>query len=499
MRRTSFGAEEATTSTPVSDPAATGSDPSAPSSASDCRLATTTKPIHSLVLDTGPLIKNEIAISTLLAQAEVLYTIPAIISEIRDEATRSRIHTTLVPFLKLRSPRPDSIKFVSDFARKTGDLQVLSRPDLQLLALTYELECERNGGDWRLRMEPGQKGVNGKPPAKIDVEHGPSADHTVLGQLQGQLQAASKADSRAPETDTADLPGTASEDPTSQKEEIERYGDGSAEAVEVVDAVEPQLRGLTLEEPIGLPQTSQAVADSSAATELVPTSAFTDPEIDPASDSDSDGWITPSNLKKHQARDDRASAWPQPIQRVLQASLLTSDYAMQNVGLRMNLNLVSGSALTRIAHLKTWVLRCHGCFAVTRQTDRQFCPACGQATLTRTACSTSADGSFRLHLKKNYQFNKRGNVYSIPKPVHGSANGKIQAGAGGGRNGWGRELILAEDQKEFTKKTDEERRTKYKDVMDEDYLPNLLSGHRSGGNGRIKVGAGRNVNSKKRR
>jgi len=130
---------------------------------------------------------------------------------------------------------------------------------------------------------------------------------------------------------------------------------------------------------------------------------------------------------------------------------------------------------------------------------KQFCPSCGQATLTRVSCSTDAAGNFTLHLKKNFQYNNRGNVYSIPKPTHGTANGKGANLKGGGKNGWGRELILAEDQKEYTKKMDEERRTKYRDLMDQDYLPSILGGSRTSGNGRIKVGAGRNVNAKKRK
>lgn len=131
--------------------------------------------------------------------------------------------------------------------------------------------------------------------------------------------------------------------------------------------------------------------------------------------------------------------------------------------------------------------------------DRQFCPKCGQATLTRTSSSTDANGNTRLHLKKNFQYNKRGDVYSIPKPTHGSANGKLANVGGGGKGHWGSGLILAEDQKEYSRKAAEDRRARQKDLMDEDYLPNLLSGERTGGHGRIRVGAGRNVNSKKRK
>jgi RNA-binding protein NOB1 len=127
----------------------------------------TPKPIHSLILDAGPIIKNEPSVSTLLGQAETLYTIPAVIDEIRDAVTRSRIENTLLPFLTLRLPRPASVKVISDFARKTGDLEVLSRPDIHLMALAYELECERNHGDWRLRSTPGQKGLNGIKPESL--------------------------------------------------------------------------------------------------------------------------------------------------------------------------------------------------------------------------------------------------------------------------------------------------------------------------------------------
>lgn len=130
--------------------------------------------------------------------------------------------------------------------------------------------------------------------------------------------------------------------------------------------------------------------------------------------------------------------------------------------------------------------------------SKQFCPSCGQPTLTRVSCSTDSGGNFTLHLKKNFQYNNRGNVFSIPKPTHGSASGKSNA-KGGGKNGWGKELIFAEDQKEYTKKLDEERRLKTRDIMDQDYLPSILGGARTSGGGRIKVGAGRNVNAKKRK
>ncbi|KAI1103295.1 D-site 20S pre-rRNA nuclease [Jackrogersella minutella] len=427
--------------------------------------AAPSKPIHSLVVDAGPLIKNDPPVSTLIGQAHELYTLPSVISEIRDAATRTRVETTLLPFLKLRNPRPESVKFVTDFARRTGDLEVLSRPDLHLIALTYELECERNGGDWRLRRTPGQKTLNGKAPAQREKE----------GDAEEQ-----KGEDAAQPQDTI-LEDTTTEEANTQEQPTVRQ-----------ETVTEALDSLSLE-PSAQP-TVDTLPEGNTTSEAISKEVVEEDDDD--DDDDDDGWITPSNLKKHQAKDQLRTP-EQPIQKFLQVALLTSDYAMQNVLLRMNLNLVSPS-LARITRVKTWVLRCHGCFAISRDMSKQFCPRCGQSTLTRVSCSTDASGNFTVHLKRNFQWNNRGNVYSVPKPVHGTSNGKAR-GSGGGKNGWGKDLILAEDQKEFMKKSTEQRKARQRDLMDEDYLPGILTGDRSTGTqGRIRVGAGRTVNSKKR-
>ncbi|KAH8167695.1 hypothetical protein CIB48_g583 [Xylaria polymorpha] len=453
------------------------SAPIAPEPETTPTKTTPSKPIHALILDAGPLIKNDPPVSTLLAQADELYTLPSVVSEIRDAATRSRVETTLLPFLKLRSPRPASIKFVTDFARRTGDLEVLSKPDIHLMALAYELECELNGGDWRLRKTPGQKGVNGKSPAQLEKDKAEASNNTeVVG--EDSKEGIAEESENIEETITEE---------TSPSDPIEAADPSTEQAQPIAEqeAITQTLESLNIE------QSTTSTVD--LATENTTTDDTNTQEEE--EDDDDEGWITPSNIKQHKTKDQLVQP-EQPAQRVLKVALLTSDYAMQNVLLRINLNLVS-SGLARITRVKTWVLRCHGCFQITRDTSKQFCPRCGQATLTRVSCATDAAGNFTVYLKKNFQWNNRGNVYSVPKPVHGSANGKVR-GAGGGKNGWGRELIFAEDQKEYERKTTEQRRTRQRDLMDEDYLPGILSGNRQAGPGKIRVGAGRNVNSKKR-
>ncbi|KAI9791617.1 MAG: Nin1 binding protein [Peltula sp. TS41687] len=440
------------------------------------------KPVHTLILDSGPIIKNEPGVSSLIGQSEALITVPSVIAEIRDVTTRSRIEVSLLPFLQLREPKPESMRTIVDFARKTGDLEVLSKTDLQVLALAYELECERNGGDWRLRRVPGQKRMNGPPPEKKEEDGNGNTREDDTG-LEEKLDAASLEEEE--EEEGKELDGGSSKHPV---QSVDEPG-----VTETLDERPVPIDGSALPSPAeenGDPSVSSNPADSQ------------DASSPPSESSDSEGWITPSNIKKHKLQAQRSltkASQPAPL-KVLQVATLTTDFAMQNVLMQMNLNLLSPS-LQRVRHVKTFILRCHACFAQSKDTKRQFCARCGKPTLTRVSCSTLDSGEFKIHLKKNMRWNARGDRYSIPKPVGGSANGRVNVGGGGkggGKGGWGQSLILSEDQKEYTRAVTAQERVRTRDLMDQDYLPGILTGERGRVGGRVKVGAGRNVNSRKR-
>lgn len=508
------------------------------------------KPIHTVVLDAAPIIRGEPGISSLLLQCEEIVSTPEVIREIRDEATRSRLQTTLMPFLTLRNPTPNSVKVITDFARKTGDLAVLSRVDIHLLALSYEIECEKNGGDWRLRSVPGQKRTNGPSPAKVEAEaalKNESAENVEDESANAQestpeVMVAEGGPVGAVEEST--LPGQPvgmdskfTEEPPAEILQVTEHKPSSvvpnpeAATTAASDTASPETSSAPLEKPVSETTHSEAsdsttamlAASTSAEPQLLKTeesrpapdqttTSITEqakPSIEQLSqqlgsipltdngpsDSDSeDGWITPSNLKKKQQEDIRNVNATNTAPAKMQVATITGDYAMQNVLLQMNLNLLSPT-LNRIRNIRTFVLRCHACFNIVKDTSKQFCPRCGKDTLTRVSCTTDANGEFKLHLKKNMQWNHRGDRFSIPKPVAGASNGKV---VGGGKNGWGNGLIFAEDQKEFVRGNEEGKRLKQKDLMDEDYLPGILTGDRRAGTGKMKVGAGRNVNSKKR-
>ena len=449
------------------------------------------KSVHTVILDAGPIILGEPSISSLLQHCEELVTTPAVVSEIKDEAGRSRLET-LRSFLILKTPNPASVKVITEFARKTGDLSVLSRTDIQILALGFELECERNGGDWRLRSTPGQRRTNGPPPSKSSASQDRSnvnsataeiemtQEHTILPESSHALDEGSQ-EEFAEELQLHTTEGTVQAKATSPLliEPELHLGDNQVETHE--NGQNKDSTDVTSGETLAGQLNQTRISDHSNA--------------DQSEDSDSEGWITPSNIKKYERKEAANSTSAEAEPKTMQVATITTDYAMQNVLLQMNLNLLSTS-LQRVRHIKTFILRCHACFSVCKDTSKVFCPQCGAPTLTRVTCTTNQQtGEFKLHLKKNMQWNKRGDRYSIPKPVSGSANGRVK---GGGKGGWGQALILAEDQKEYVKAVKEERRFEQRDLMDEDYLPGLLSEDRRRGGGKPKVGAGRNVNSRKR-
>jgi len=421
-------------------------------------LATENKPVHTILLDASPILLNTPSISTLKATCTTLVTTAAVVSEIRGEEARTRFEMLYKPFVEIRTPKPESVKFVRDFARRTGDLAVLSGTDVEVLALAYDLECEKNGGDWRLRNTPGQKRVNGRPPVKEEAKTDDQSDQNKDSPVEdvAQILQHTSIQSSQPGTHTEGPNDIQAEDTNTTQGETDQ-GQGNTESDEVV----PEL-----------------AEDESA-------------------DSD-EGWITPSNIKRKQAKDEGGADTSNPLQKTLQVATMTGDFAMQNVLLQINLNLLSTKTCKRISNIKQTIFRCHACFQTTKDMTKQFCPRCGKPTLTRVSCTTNDKGEVKLHLKSNFQWNNRGNVYSVPKPTAGNANQKWKGPkTGGGQGGWGNDLILAEDQKEYLRAVNGQKRSKQKDLMDEDSLPSILTGDRSR-SGRIQVGAGRAINARKR-
>ena len=168
-------------------------------------------------------------------------------------------------------------------------------------------------------------------------------------------------------------------------------------------------------------------------------SALDTPSEMTADDDDGEGWVTcardiktlkstgslnlskPSNSHNNSHyRHPPKNPAPPVFQR---AACATTDFAMQNVILQMNLELLTIDGV-RVRRLKTWVTRCAACFTIYGGNDdkkgknggRLFCDKCGSNTLQRIAASVDRNsGRLKLHMKKNYQSNTRGTKFSLPK------------------------------------------------------------------------------------
>jgi len=169
-------------------------------------------------------------------------------------------------------------------------------------------------------------------------------------------------------------------------------------------------------------------------------------------DDDGEGWVTSTNDIRHMkaagklnptqtppgnGKETIASVGPPNSKRT---ACTTTDFAMQNVILQMNFELLTVDGI-KVRRLKTWVSRCGACFTIYTDTEnsgpykpkRLFCSRCGSDMMQRVAASVdSKTGRLRLHLSKNYKTSTRGTKFSLPKP---GSNNRFQG-----------DLLLREDQ-----------------------------------------------------
>jgi RNA-binding protein NOB1 len=72
----------------------------------------------------------------------------------------------------------------------------------------------------------------------------------------------------------------------------------------------------------------------------------------------------------------------------------------------------------RITNLRRWVLRCHACGDITRQTTRVFCPKCGNNALQKVEHTVTAEGVEQFGVRRKHIL--RGGADCLPTvyPVH---------------------------------------------------------------------------------
>lgn len=418
--------------------------------------------VKALVLDATPLITQ--SYTHYQNYAETFYTAPTVLHEIKDAKSRKNLEIwQSLGTLKVKHPSAASIKRVSDFAKLTGDYSVLSANDIHIIALAYELETELNKGDWRLRKRPGEAlkhetKEETRPKETIEQTQDPTAEsdtaETPVKKNKKKTRRGGKKQREKREAAAKSQETTAEHQPTESQEPANE----EQEQPILVDEVSPDVPG------------EEEVETATEAKNDEEEEGFL---------SDEDGeWITPDNLTEAIIKDsgedttggegvvsenNTASSLELPQNQV---ALATGDFAVQNVSLQLNLNLMNFMSGLRIKKLRNYMLRCHACFQLLPMPKdgkaKHFCPSCGgSGTVLR--CAVSVDyvtGKVTPHLKANFQWNNRGNRYSLPSPL--SKNAQKRFGNKGfvhSKHSQDVEL-LREDQKEYEKAVKQEEWTR---------------------------------------
>ena len=130
------------------------------------------------------------------------------------------------------------------------------------------------------------------------------------------------------------------------------------------------------------------------------------------------GWITPAKLREL----NRNQECGPPVK----VACITRDFAMQNVLKKMEMNIVSVDGKL-IRSVRSYVLRCHACYEVTKITTKVFCPKCGNKTLKRVPVELAEDGTMKMFFSRNPKvLSRKGLKPSIPLPRGGKhANNPI--------------------------------------------------------------------------
>ncbi|XP_012690118.1 RNA-binding protein NOB1 isoform X1 [Clupea harengus] len=419
--------------------------------------------VEHVVADAGAFLKK----APLQEIGQNIYTLKDVVDEIRDKPTKRSL--SFLPYtLIFKDPFPEHIRFVTEFAKKTGDYPSLSATDIKVLALTYQLELEKVGSS-HLKSEPDIKvqvcSTRRHPEAPVNIAgfhfpqkktsephvhsqanretyaHSQDSDNvefssfqfwrTTLPNIEADLlEMLNIKDITEPNVQspaqTHDVTSWPSETvafnsfqfwraplPSIDSDLLELLG---ADAISAVGGEVSE----TLES-VHLSSEENTSIDSGKGEDLdiVSTGSQEESEEEKEKGDDDDeddggGWITPSNIR--QLKFDASHGKPAADVKV---GCVTTDFAMQNVLIQMGLNVLSVNGML-IKQTRNYILRCHACFKTTTNMNKNFCPHCGNNTLRKVAVTISEDGSTQMHFSRNPKvLNPKGLRYSLPKPQGG--------------------------------------------------------------------------------
>jgi RNA-binding protein NOB1 len=126
-----------------------------------------------------------------------------------------------------------------------------------------------------------------------------------------------------------------------------------------------------------------------------------------------DGWITEDNIK-----DLNKNNWDVLTEQESKVGCITTDYAVQNIIKQIGLSIISLDGRI-INEVRTYIRRCYGCFTLTSNMTRMFCPKCGNKSLKRVAVYLDKNGKQCVYINNKRPLSVKGKKYSLPKPQGG--------------------------------------------------------------------------------
>lgn len=471
------------------------------------------KVVETLVLDATPLITQ--SASALQQYANTFYTTPGVRAELRDEHARNQL-LLWGDALKVRQPKQTSIDKVSAFSKLTGDYSVLSMNDVHIIALAYELEVEQNG-DKNLREFPGQQLEN-----IVSVNSNIASARESRAPTVSEEQSLNELENSNQEDDGFEVVARKQRHTKKHYRQEWQKKKASLATTSTPPSSEAQSDEATVQQKLeDINLTEESSVPSEAENEETPSQEDeTEQDGDESNiydEDDDDGeWITPDNLQETIMKDDNETVQESQQQQPLFVALSTGDFACQNVSMQVGLKLLNPQSGKQITKVRNYMYRCHACFHMLPMPKtgerKHFCPKCGGDTLLRCAVSVdNVTGKVVPHLKRNFQWVTKGQVYSMASPLSKNSQKKLGR-AGYQHNKENRHktlqdpVVLREDQKEYAQaiKDDAWHRKKNEKMLAEwigggsadNFISPFQTSYRSAG---VKVGRGRNANAVKKR
>ncbi|XP_078038529.1 RNA-binding protein NOB1 [Augochlora pura] len=405
--------------------------------------------VQHLIVDTSAFIRN-----TALQDIGInIITEQDVVNEVTNKRQLRRL--VVLPYdLIIQTAHPENIKFVTEFAKKTGDYTSLSATDIKVIALTYQLEKEKVGTD-HLRTVPlvsrtvdssvGQAEDSRTPlagfymPEKNAVVTEKDTEEHDAKKLDKEDDSKNKDEEQVEiqeedKVKNSNAKEEKSESYCSDCSDIESNYETADSDIEEenIDDVSSKFLKLTCEPSEFIVQDKDncehnvddilTTVENASDNEDNNIDEYNEYESNEDYDDDNDsGWITPKNISivKKEINSDLLE------EKSATVACLTIDFAMQNVLKQIGLNVVALDGRL-IKQVKTFIFRCYACYKTTSIMTKVFCPSCGNKTLKKVAMTVDDEGNQQIHINFRKRISKRGKRFSLPMPKGGKhANNPI--------------------------------------------------------------------------